>query len=190
MKNDIASFQGGLTLIELLVTLSILAVLIAMAAPNFRTAIENNEITTLNDKILTSMRFARSEAIGRGIPITVCFSNDEATCSGTTWTDGWIIFTDANAGRTVNVGTDEILKVIEVNYSGHSVSLISNVTTSFQFDTEGRASENGTFQVCGPSSQDTSAKGVVIESSGSARLALDSDGDLIRDSLDGTGFSC
>ena len=81
---------GGFTLIELMVTVVVLAVLLGIAAPSFVSVIQNNRSTALANQLVTAMNLARMEAIRRGVQVTVCSSSDGTTCTGN-WTDGWLV---------------------------------------------------------------------------------------------------
>lgn len=181
--------QTGITLIELMITLVVAAILVSLAAPNFRGLIETNRISTLHDKMTASLQLARSEAINRSRTITLCGSNNQTTCSGT-WSDGWIIFLDDNADRNFDSGTDTLLKASTVDNDGYSLVLISDVITTLQFNSEGRATARGSYQICGPSGNDTEARGIVVDFSGSTRAAADSNSDGIRETHQGVNISC
>jgi len=81
--------HAGFTLIELMVTISVLAVLLGIGVPSFRNMIEGNRITTVANDLVNGLQFARSEAIKRGANVTLCSTNDQDTCSGA-WTNGWV----------------------------------------------------------------------------------------------------
>jgi len=85
--------QRGLTLLELMITLAVAGVLFALAAPNFRTMVQNNRITTQVNEFVTATTYARSEAIRRGGSVTLCLSTDLASCdeAGDDWAAGWIV---------------------------------------------------------------------------------------------------
>jgi type IV fimbrial biogenesis protein FimT len=188
-KLNIAS---GFTLVELLVGLSIAAILISLAVPSFRTLVENNKTQTLTEEIATSLNFARSEALRRARAVTVCPSNDQATCSGT-WNDGWIVFVDNDAGRTFSAGVDTLLDVTQGSSQNYTISLNSTITNSFQFSNQGFSAETskiGTYKVCGPTAESARARGVVIQFSGSTRFAADSNADGIREDHNGDNFAC
>ncbi len=63
--------SSGFTLIELLVTIAVLAIILAFAAPSFVNLIENNRVTTQANTLLAAMNLARSEAVKRGLPMSI-----------------------------------------------------------------------------------------------------------------------
>lgn len=84
--------QSGFTMIELLVTISIAAILMTIAVPSFQSFLLDSRLTGHTNDLVLGMAYAKSEAVKRGINVEVCASNDQATCSGD-WDDGWIVRT-------------------------------------------------------------------------------------------------
>lgn len=88
----------GFTLIELMITLALAAIILTLGVPSFRDIILNNRAATQSNELVTAMNVARSEAVRRGARVSVCPSNDQATCTGgTDWAIGWIVFLDGAA---------------------------------------------------------------------------------------------
>ena len=101
----------GFTLIELMVTISVAAILLVIAVPNFRTFVLNNRITGQANDMMTALNYARSEAIKRGLPVSMCSSTTGAACAGVlTWGTGWIVFADPNNNGTLDAG-ETLLRV-------------------------------------------------------------------------------
>jgi type IV fimbrial biogenesis protein FimT len=90
-------FAAGFTAVELLATISIVAITAAVAVPSMRSFIQNNRAATDSNALVSALVLARSESVTRGVPVSVCSSKDGATCSGEDdWSRGWIVFTDPN----------------------------------------------------------------------------------------------
>ena len=94
-----------------MVTLSVLAILLGIAAPSVRQFIINNRLTEQANGLLADLSRARSEAGARHTPVTVCAAENEVTCAaaGTTnWESGWIVFADADEDGVVAGAADII----------------------------------------------------------------------------------
>lgn len=86
--------QRGFTLLELLVAVSIAAILVGIAVPSLTSFIQNSREDSEADSLISSLGYARSEAVKRDADVTICASTDGSTCSGSTsWGSGWIIET-------------------------------------------------------------------------------------------------
>jgi type IV fimbrial biogenesis protein FimT len=96
--------QTGFTLLELMVALTIAAILMTVALPNYREFIMSNRMTTATNDFVTTLAMARSEAVKRGEGVTICSSDDMETCTATAWNLGWIIMVTS---------TSELLRVHE-----------------------------------------------------------------------------
>jgi type IV fimbrial biogenesis protein FimT len=102
MRNIYSRDMQGITMVESMVVLAITGILTMIATPSFVGTTQRFRVLGESNLLLTSMTFARSEAIKRGMPVTLCASADGATCLGTpTWQTGWIVFTDVNGDGTV-----------------------------------------------------------------------------------------
>lgn len=127
----------GFTLMELLVTVSVAGVLMAAAVPSFTEFVANTRVSSASNLLVTHLNAARNEAITRAMPVTVCASTDQASCSGSTdWTSGWIVFTDATGDPGVLDGDDELLHVNQP--SNRDLSLQSG-STYVRFGTIGQS---------------------------------------------------
>jgi type IV fimbrial biogenesis protein FimT len=101
-------------MIEMLVALATGAILMSMAVPSFQDFVADTRIKSTTSVLVAHLNAARSEAVKRGQPVSVCASIDEATCSGTTeWGSGWIVFTDSDGQPGVLDGADELLHVTQ-----------------------------------------------------------------------------
>ncbi len=108
----------GFTLIELIMTMVVLAIAAAIAIPNFTTQIRNNQSRALGEEFATALNFARSEAIKRGQFVSICASDNAQTGCASDWTNGWLVFVDGAAlasatAPVISAPTTDILRVWE-----------------------------------------------------------------------------
>jgi len=107
-----------MTLLELLVTISVAAILIAVAVPGLTTFVQNSRDDSEADSLISSLQYARSEAVKRDANVVICASSDEATCNGgTAWNTGWIVETSA-----VAPAAPEVLQAIPALGGGNTLS--------------------------------------------------------------------
>jgi len=95
--------SDGLTLIELLVVFTMVAILVTISLPSFVSFIQGNRVASEVNSMVSSLQLARSEAIKRGEPVSVCPSSNGASCLGANvWSGGWLVFVDRDANGLVD----------------------------------------------------------------------------------------
>ena len=98
-------------MLECLVALAIMAILTVLAVPGFRDLLVRRSVLVTAEALVGDLRFARAEAIKRGIQVSVCRSANGSACSATgNWVEGWIVFVDRNTKGVVDP-EDEVLRV-------------------------------------------------------------------------------
>ncbi|RGE41807.1 prepilin-type N-terminal cleavage/methylation domain-containing protein [Comamonas testosteroni] len=135
MKKSFFS-ECGFTAIELIVTIAIAAVLMAVAAPSFIGFQRNSELTSLTNKLLGSINTARGEAMKTGRNAFVIPANT------TSWTSGWNVFVDMNSDNAYTEGTDILVQSNEAPSSFFEISGTNNAAASspyISFDSSGYA---------------------------------------------------
>lgn len=175
------SLCTGFTLIEVLVVVSIIAILAAIAAPSFKSQIQSSSMTSAVNNFLTDMRFARSEAIRRGGGVVLCRSDapeaTQPTCgSGSTlgWESGWIIFHDLN-GNSQRASTEPLLRAQAAITSVNTIAE-SGAATKFEFTATGRLKASGLTSIqfgSAPTFSNTDQRIVCVSVGGRARIAGD-----------------
>lgn len=80
----------GFTLLEMMVTLAVAAILVTLAVPSFNEAMLGSKLNTQANNFVASVQLARSEAIKRNAAVTLCASSNGTSCTGA-WGDGWIV---------------------------------------------------------------------------------------------------
>jgi type IV fimbrial biogenesis protein FimT len=129
--------RSGFTFLELLITMTIVSILLAIGVPSFQYVTSANRASGEINGLLGDLQFARGEAIKEGQTVTVCASTDGLTCSGapTAWNTGWIVFSDAPPIGTIE-GTDSILKVQRA-FSGTDTLSADHAISAVTFSREG-----------------------------------------------------
>jgi type IV fimbrial biogenesis protein FimT len=139
--------NDGFTLAELVVTLAVATIFFTLAVPSYYSVLQNNKAATVANYFSANIIFARSEAIKRGVTVTICpTANAAFTACGTAanWINGWIIFVDSDANGVL-ASTNDRLRVREALPVG---SLVAGGPTFISFDSSGFiASGAGTFTV-------------------------------------------
>lgn len=103
MAKRSAARQSGFSLLELMITIAVIAVLLAIAVPSFRDVIRRNQISSASNELLASIAYARTEAIDRGQLVSMCPSSSGTGCTGgTAFEPGWIIYTYPAGAASAN----------------------------------------------------------------------------------------
>lgn len=94
----------GFTLVELAITVVVLAVLIGISIPLFTGLINGSRLTGNANELVAALQIARTEAIRRNVRTTICQSADGLTCTNVSPWRGWIIFADDDGDGAVDAG--------------------------------------------------------------------------------------
>jgi type IV fimbrial biogenesis protein FimT len=140
----------GVTLTELLIAVSVAAILLALAVPSFQQMIISNRITAETNSLVADLALARSEAIRRGASVTVCAASTSAGCDTsltTDWSTGRLVFVNGTTAGQVTGGT--ILRYTEA-LKGNVTLTSANFTNNryFQYFPSGRVDDDGTLKIC------------------------------------------
>lgn len=140
--------QAGFTLIELMVTIAVLAIVLAIAVPSFQGITNRNRLSAITNELVAAIQLTRAEAIRRNTRVTMCPTTDGSTCSGANWMR--VVVREAAAGGDV---------IREFQFAGQGISVrgSSNVATGNQLSFNSRgfaragttaANTSGALRVC------------------------------------------
>lgn len=156
--------SSGITLVELLIGVVLLAVLLGLAAPSFQSQLAASQLTSATQALLGSLLQARAQAMRLGQRVTVCRTVDQQQCDtgiASGWETGWLTFIDAeragNSSAQVSPG-DTLLSRSEALPSVLRVTGNSQVDQYISFGATGEArfmgggtTVLGTIRVCSTS---------------------------------------
>mgnify|MGYP000020580947 CR=1 FL=1 len=120
MKNRLVTSakQGGITLIEVMIAIAIIAIVAAIAVPAYQSQIARQNLVLVSENLISDIKFARSEALKRSDEV------EFAITSGANWS--YVISDNAS---------NEIKSVSSSNYSGISGLTLTNLASgAFSFD--------------------------------------------------------
>ncbi len=145
---------------ELMVTMTISAILLTTAVPSFRNYSWNLKMRTAMDQLQTDMTLARGYAISHNAQTVICPSDNTDSCSGeTAWQAGWLVFADLNGDRQKQPGEPllkqaNVIENLKINSSRSRsyIRFLSNGTSpgsniSIQFCDQRGAQKSGIVSV-------------------------------------------
>lgn len=93
----------GLTLVELMVTLAVLAILLSLAAPSFSSLLASTRMSSQTNEFMGTLNLARSEAVRRVQPVSLRASDSD----NYNYSKGWTVFPDADGDGLALSGTND-----------------------------------------------------------------------------------
>lgn len=183
--------ERGLTLVELLLCLGIVAILmLELAIPGVSAQRARHAADAVMHDIENSIAMARRAAINENLIVTFCRSDDGERCQGQ-WRDGSIIFSDSNGNHVLD-GEDRLLYRLQHQDLAGSLSFNSFGNRQYlQFDGRGvTLFQNGNFTFCPDNGDTTLIRQLILSYTGRTRMALDADGDGVVENSQGETVTC
>lgn len=132
----------GFTLVELMITLTVAAILLVLSVPSFRDAMMNARMTLVVDALFSSLNFARATALEQNTNTEICpLGIVNSTVCGQNWALGWIVVSHPPTGAAA------LLRTYQTAASDPVVTSVSGVT-SITFSAMGLAMTQSNFVVC------------------------------------------
>lgn len=180
----------GFTLIELMVTLGIAAVVTALAVPSFNEAMRSNRLATYANNLTSALSMARSEAIKRGKNVSVRRVDNNSSTNlgaGANWEDGWDVFVDEDADGNFDAGVngDTLLKTFPALAEGFTLRGNNPFDARIIYTPRGQISGlGGRFVICDNRDNDllpdpNTSRLLTVLTTGRSRIMADTNNDGI-----------
>jgi type IV fimbrial biogenesis protein FimT len=164
------TLANGMSMMELIISLTIVALVIAIGLPMGTYYYHQTNAETTIMKIQNNLQLARNEAIKRHTVVTLCHSADQVRCGGS-WNDTLIIFADNNRNHQLDKN-EPVIQVIQAPRGGQLQWRGFGGQDYIEFTPYGLdTQQNGTLVYCSGSRQIVQARGIIISKTGRTRLA-------------------
>lgn len=162
--------ESAFTLIELMITIAVAAVVLTIGVPGFGKIIERNQLATNVNSLVSSITFARSEAVKRNKPVKICDSSDAVNCGSGNYENGWIVFVDENNDGDLDAPAEELIYVQSALSTNLTIdSNLSTGANDISYMSKGRANRSGNFIIC-KNNDITKARVIILDMNGRTRL--------------------
>jgi type IV fimbrial biogenesis protein FimT len=165
-------YRNGFTLLEMLVTISIILILLSLFIPSQKAMLTKSKTDVMRMQLLRAINLAHIEAITKNELVTICQSSDQKTCFGH-WSDGYIVI----------VNRKVIYAFLNPENQGQLYwRAFPNNQAQLDYLPSGTLrAENGTFWYCSSEAKNPSWA-IVISQSGRAReIVPEEQGEIVKD---------
>ncbi len=151
----------GFTLIELMITLVVAAILLTVAIPSFFSVIQNNRLTTATNAFITAMTLARSEAVKRGADVMV--DTIDSSDGSNEWGRGFRVGIDGDGDGAIAAG--EALQTWPAFEGGITLDSDGDIA-SFTYDANGVVDSGDTLDLCDSQRSGETGREITIANTG------------------------
>lgn len=138
-ENSVRRAAAGFSVIELMIVVTLAAVVLAIGAPNLVDYVRESRLNSTSTELVVDLSFARSEAIKRNTRVLVCgrAAGTNNCAASTNWSNGWVICYDANADGACDAGTTDDPNPIRVKGGLHETVTLTGPAAAFRFNPNG-----------------------------------------------------
>ncbi|MFT5220517.1 MAG: type IV fimbrial biogenesis protein FimT [Planctomycetota bacterium] len=138
--------NSGYTLIELMVTVALIGIVMAVGIPSMSDFIKNDRLSTHINILVGHLALARSTSVTGHQQVVICASSNQTSCNSTNWANGWLVFVDRDTNSDVSAG-DDLLRVKDALTGDNT--LVSSAGSVIVYDARGfTPASSGVFSLC------------------------------------------
>jgi type IV fimbrial biogenesis protein FimT len=176
MRHATRSFQHGLSLVESVVTMGVVAGALQLALPALDDMLQATALSSASQDLLMDLHLARAEALKRNRRVAMCKSADGVQCTAAGgWEQGWLVFHDENNNGTLDPGEERIARrealasALRLRGNQPVANYISYTPLGATRFTGG-GFQAGTLTLCRSSPAPTPARQVILNAVGRPRV--------------------
>lgn len=177
--------QKGMTLLEMLVALAVVAIVLTVVAPNVQTIVAKNRTTSEINELSGIIQFARFTAIDQSSTAIVCPSANYASC-GTNWNLPKIVFVDNNANNVRDTSEPLLMSTTAITSNNSMTGPASPIV----FYDSGAANDSASIKICPNNNDAKLARSINVNAQGRVRVSVDSNNNDIFEDTEGDELSC
>jgi type IV fimbrial biogenesis protein FimT len=183
--------RRGFTLVELLIAIGIAGAVLTLAVPAFRSFIAEHRARADMNQLIGAIAAARTEAILRRRPVTLCPGTDGQCAGRNEWHLGQLVFLDLDRNGAIGDG-ETLIHAFPSLSRGARVQWRSFRNRSYlMFMPRGyTAWQNGSLLYCPMDGSPARASMIILNAQGRTRRAPDTDGDGISEDASGRPLAC
>ena len=177
--------QRGVTLLEMLITIAILAILVSLVGPSIQSILIKNRITADINTLSAAAQTARFNAVNEQQNVRLCPTSNYTQCESS-WRYAKMVFIDKNDNQQRD--TDEPLIASSDSLNRHNE--IYGISGAITFDAQGAISTNATITICPDTNDANYASALLLSLYGRISAAVDTDNDGKKEDLSGNSLTC
>ncbi|MFT5711796.1 MAG: type IV fimbrial biogenesis protein FimT [Glaciecola sp.] len=185
LKITLQSRLKGTTLIEVMLIVSILAILGAFGVPSFLSIITKSRITSETNQLNGLIRFARFKAIEQEQLTVLCPTSDYSLCNND-WNAPKIVFIDTNHNNKRDTEEPMLMSMPKSNDSNQ----IYSRSRGLKFYDSGITASPASLRICPGSKEAKYARLLTVSLQGKIKISEDRNGDGIHENSAGVALSC
>jgi len=193
-NRGVAGSAAGLTLLELLVALCIMALLLGVSLPDLRRTLAQKRADITMNRLAQAIQLARNAAALNNSLVTLCGSTDGEACDGN-WRHAALIFLDRDGDRKVDAATSPDSNIVRwlmfPEIAGTLRWRAFGNRSYLQITPQGfTLYQNGNFTYCPANGDPSAARQLIVNRTARVRHARDSNGDGLREDSRGRPIRC